>query len=95
MGATFVLVLSTRGYTVPARRSDLVAWVNSYRLPVTSVIDAPDEAPLASQRLYGPRDTAFLVDLSTMRIVARERTFTTRSAFLRILPELVRRLGTP
>jgi len=95
MGATLVMVLSTRGYTAPARRADLVAWVNSYRLPVTSVVDAADEAPLASQRLYGERDTAFLVDLSTMRIVARERTFTTRSAFLRIVPELTRRLASP
>lgn len=95
MGATLVMVLSTRNYVASARRTDLFAWVDAYQVPVTCVIDAPGEPPLSSQRNYGPHDAALLVDLATMRVLVREQNFTTRSAFARIIPELTRRLATP
>ena len=95
MGASLMMILSTRNYINPASRSDLRAWVDTYRLPTTTVIDAPEEPRLTSQRRYGQRDTAFLVDLATMRIVAKEQTYTTQSAFARIVPELTRRLARP
>jgi hypothetical protein len=49
-------------------RTELDAWIQAYSIPVTTVRD-PDGAPLASHAALGIRETAFLVDLSTMLIV--------------------------
>jgi hypothetical protein len=87
------MVLSTRNYNAPAMRADLERWVTTYRQTFTAVIDGADEPRLASQMTWGPRDTAFVVDLSTMQIVARERNHDgMRSAAARAIPELLRRL---
>lgn len=55
----------------PVTRANLDAWVNTYRLRVTAVIDPPDERVTRTFMTYGIRETLFLVDLRTMRIVNR------------------------
>lgn len=90
------MVLSTEGYSTPATRTSLEAWVRQYNLPVTSVRDAPSEPRLASQTRYGVRDTVFIVELATMRIVARERWLDSNgSVVARAAPALLRLLRGP
>ena len=60
-------VLETKIGSNPAR-SDLDAWINSYKIPVTSMKD-PDNAPNATFNALGIRETVFIVDLSTMKIL--------------------------
>ena len=53
----------------PVPRAQLDAWVNTYRIPVTAVIDPPDENVTRTLMTYGIRESLFVVDLRTMRIV--------------------------
>jgi len=65
-----VEILQTYSFQ-PATRANLDAWVNTYRLRVTAVIAPPDERVTRTLTTYGIRETLFLVDLRTMRIVNR------------------------
>src|SRR5262245_27495115 len=70
-GGAIVEVLETTWFGVSSR-SDLDAWVNTYRLPVTSVIDDPARAPaLQTFNALGQREEAYVIDLRTMRIISR------------------------
>jgi hypothetical protein len=53
----------------PVTRGNLDAWVSTYGLRVTSVIDPPDERVTRTLSTYGIRESLFVVDLRTMRIV--------------------------
>jgi hypothetical protein len=55
----------------PVTRGNLDAWVNTYGLRVTTVIDPPGERVTRTLATYGIRESLFLVDLRTMRIVHR------------------------
>ncbi len=55
----------------PTARANLDAWVNTYRLPVTALIDPPAERVTRTLNTYGIRESLFLVDLRTMRIVEK------------------------
>jgi hypothetical protein len=68
-GAVVVEVLVGKAGAAPAK-ADLDAWVNAYNIPVTSMIDPPSQ-PLASLNATGRRELAFIVDLSTMKIVKK------------------------
>lgn len=67
-GGVIVEVLETTSIG-PVSRADLDAWVNTYRLPVTTVIDPPAERVTRSYMNYGIRESMFVVDLRTGRIV--------------------------
>jgi hypothetical protein len=69
-GGAVVEVLITQDYFSVANRSHLDAWVATYDLTVTSVIDASDRE-LESYRRIGIRETTLVVDLSTMKVVWR------------------------
>ncbi|MSP59701.1 MAG: hypothetical protein EXR72_05045 [Myxococcales bacterium] len=60
-------VLETNGFQAPAK-SNLDAWINAYKVPVTTVKDAAG-MPLATFNALGVRESLFLVDLKTMKIV--------------------------
>lgn len=68
-GAVVEILESTAFAFTP--RANLDAWVNTYHLPVTSVIDPPDERVTRTLMTYGIRESLFVVDLRTMRIVAK------------------------
>jgi hypothetical protein len=51
-----------------ASKANLDAWITTYKLPVTSVRD-PDAKPLQTYNALGIRETIFIVDLGTMKIV--------------------------
>ncbi|MFO0604343.1 MAG: hypothetical protein U0324_14265 [Polyangiales bacterium] len=53
----------------PVTRTNLDAWVTTYGLRVTSVIDPPAERVTRTFMTYGIRESLFVVDLRTMRIV--------------------------
>jgi len=53
----------------PVTRANLDAWVTTYGLRVTSVIDPPAERVTRTLSTYGIRESLFVVDLRTMRIV--------------------------
>lgn len=92
-GGVVVMVLSSQGYTARPDREALDAWVRTYGLEVTAVIDAPEEPFPASQSRYGGYDSALVVDLASMRVVARERLFaSTGSAVRRAATTMMRLL---
>jgi len=70
-GAAVVEVLgSIYIQAAPADRAHLDAWITTYELHVTSVIDAPGHE-LATLNDFGIRETALVVNLPTMRIEYR------------------------
>jgi hypothetical protein len=54
----------------PADRNHLQAWITTYGLYVTTVIDAPGHE-LATLNSFGIRETALVVELATMQVVYR------------------------
>lgn len=69
-GAAVVEVLVSKQYSDPANRTHLDAWVATYDLTVTTVIDAPGHE-LESLDAIGIRETAVIVELPSMRILWR------------------------
>jgi hypothetical protein len=67
-GGLVVEVLGSTGFFNPATASDLDAWVATYDLNVTSVIDAPGLG-MQTINALGVRETAIIIDLSTMRVI--------------------------
>jgi hypothetical protein len=67
-GGVVIEVLETTGFTTQATQSGLQAWVNKYSLPVTTVKD-PDGTGTATLNALGGREHAYIVDLTTMKIV--------------------------
>jgi hypothetical protein len=60
-------VLQTKAFGAVSK-SDLDAWANTYKLPVTAVKD-PDGTGTATYNALGVRETVFELDLSTMKIL--------------------------
>ncbi len=69
-GGVVIEILETNGFVVAANRTNLDAWVNAYHLPVTALVDPPG-AGTATLSAYGIRESVFVVDLATMRIVRK------------------------
>ncbi|HEX3596272.1 MAG TPA: hypothetical protein VHU80_14280 [Polyangiaceae bacterium] len=69
-GALVVEVLGSFEFTNAADRKHLDAWIGAYDLTMTSVIDAPGH-PLTTLNDVGVRETALVVDPTTMRVVFR------------------------
>jgi hypothetical protein len=67
-GGIVIEVLETTGFTTQATKTSLDAWVNKYSLPVTTVKD-PDGTGTATLTALGGREQAYIVDLTTMKIV--------------------------
>ena len=54
----------------PASRADLDGCIRTYSLPVTALMD-PAGTGTRTLMTYGIRETVFIVDVTTMRIVRR------------------------
>jgi hypothetical protein len=71
-GGLVIEILATKGFTAgsaPAK-ADLDAWIDSFKLPVTTVMDPPGTGTPTFNAI-GPRETSYIVDLKTMKIVKR------------------------
>ncbi len=55
----------------PVTMTQLKAWVDTYKIPVTTVMDPPPDTGLTSYKVLGQRETTYIVDLRTMKIVKR------------------------
>ncbi len=62
-------VLATNANGAPTR-ANLNAWVSTFSLPVTAVIDPPGSGTV-SLRTLGVRESTFIVDMRTMEIVEK------------------------
>jgi hypothetical protein len=67
-GGVVIEVLETTGFTTQATKTSLDAWINKYQLPVTTVKD-PDGTGTATLNALGQREQAYIIDLTTMKIV--------------------------
>ena len=67
-GGIVIEVLETTGFTAQASKTDLTAWVNKYSLPVTTVKDQ-DGTGTPTLNALGQREQAYIIDLTTMKIV--------------------------
>ncbi len=61
-------ILESTGLGISSK-GDLDAWINTYGLHITSVKDPDDAGTTITLNTWGIRETVFLVDLSTMKIV--------------------------
>jgi hypothetical protein len=67
-GGIVIEVLETTGFVSQATQTSLQQWIGKYSLPVTTVKD-PDNAGTATLNTLGGREHAYIVDLTTMKIV--------------------------
>ena len=62
-------ILATKAGGAPAK-SDLDAWISAPKLPVTTVMDPPGTGT-PTFNVLGPRETAYIINLATMKIQRR------------------------
>jgi hypothetical protein len=67
-GGLVIEVLETDGFITQATMTDLTYWVTNYKLYNTTVKD-PDGSGTPTLNLFGRRDQAYIVDLTTMTIL--------------------------
>jgi hypothetical protein len=67
-GGVVLELLESAGFQ-PTPRSSFDTWVNRYGLQVVAGIDPPAERVTRTLMTYGVRESMFVVDLRTMRIV--------------------------
>jgi hypothetical protein len=67
-GGVVIEVLETTGFVAQPAKADLDAWVNKYSLVNTTVKD-PDGTGTPTLNTLGPREHAYIIDLTTMKIV--------------------------
>jgi hypothetical protein len=66
-GGIVIEVLETTGFVMPTQ-TNLQQWIGKYNLPVTTVKD-PDGNTTVTFNTLGGREHAYIVDLTTMKIV--------------------------
>lgn len=66
-GGVIVEVLASNA-NAPPTRNNLNAWITTFSLPVTALID-PSGVGTRTLNTYGIRESTFIVELSTMRVV--------------------------
>lgn len=59
----------------PATHDQLDAWITSRKIAFPMTIDKP-ETPFLAKKTLGPRETAYVVELSTMKVLLRTPDFT-------------------
>jgi len=67
-GVVIEVLTSTNIGASPATQTNLENWINNFNLVNTSVKD-PDGSGTYTLDNYGPREQAYIIDLSTMKIV--------------------------
>lgn len=66
------LLAEGSSHTVPAEPSHLDAWVGAAEMPFTAVIDPPGVGQRIIEQI-APRETTFVVELSSMQILLRTK----------------------
>jgi hypothetical protein len=66
-GGILIEVLMTAGFTSPPTKTNLDTWVANYNLHVTTVADLNSSLPTSNT--LGRRDQAYIIDLTTMKVV--------------------------
>ena len=61
-------ILSQNNSRGPASKTDLDAWIEAYNLDVSTMIDAPS-TPMAAIMAAGIRETVFIVEIPSMKIL--------------------------
>jgi hypothetical protein len=97
-GGAVVEILATKGFlaTAAVTQADLIAWIGAYHLPVTTVKDPDALQGQSIQALYR-REIAYIIDLSTMKIVDRidgDVTGQGASAITQAIPRILTLLGS-
>jgi hypothetical protein len=67
-GGVVIELLETTGFVSQATQTSLQQWIGKYNLMVTAVKD-PDGTGTPSLTTLGPREHAYIVDLTTMKII--------------------------
>jgi hypothetical protein len=75
-GGRVVEILSQKTGSTPALRPDLDAWIDSYDLTVTSMIDSA-ATPLGAVKAVGVRETVVILELPSMKVVYMDHGDTT------------------
>jgi len=69
-GGVVIEVLETAGFVDIATEADLQSWVSKYSLMVTTVEDpGASGTPSPSLAFFGQREQAYIIDLTTMKIL--------------------------
>jgi len=68
-GGIIIEILATTA-NAPPSEANLRTWIDGNNLIVTTLMDVAD-APKATLNAFGIRETAFIVDLRTMKIVQK------------------------
>jgi len=90
-GGAIVEVLASKGGASVAK-ADLNAWITTYNLPVTSVIDTPPSSGTKTLTFFGIRETCVIVDVRTMKIVKKVNgsvTGTGDSSVKQLIPQIL------
>lgn len=93
-GAIVEVLASKAGGAV--KQADLEAWIKTYKLPVTSVIDSPPSVGTRTLTFFGIRETCVIVDVKTMKIVKKVNGSTAGagdSSVKQLVPEMLKLLG--
>lgn len=69
-GGAIVEVLASKGGAAVAK-ADVNAWITTYNLPVTTVMDTPPGSGTKTLTFFGIRETCVVVDVRTMKIVKK------------------------
>jgi hypothetical protein len=67
-GGVVIEVLETTAFTAQATQMSLQQWIGKYQLMVTTVKD-PDGTGTPTLDTLGPREHAYIIDLTTMMII--------------------------
>ncbi len=92
-GGAIVEVLASNGGGAPTK-ANLNAWVTTYNVPVTSVIDSPSSTKTLT--FFGIRETCVVVDVRTMKIVKKVNgsvAGTGDSSVKQLIPEILKLLA--
>lgn len=92
-GGAIVEILASHGGGAPTK-ANLNAWVTTYNLPVTSVIDSPSSTKTLT--FFGIRETCVIVDVRTMKIVKKVNgsvAGTGDSSVKQLIPEILKLLA--
>lgn len=94
-GGAIVEILGTKSFAT-VQKADLDAWIKTYKVPVTTVMDSPPGSGTKTLTFFGVRETCVIVDVRTMKIVKKINGSTTGmgdSSVKQLVPEILKLLG--
>lgn len=94
-GGVIVEILASK-FGAAVQKSDLDAWIKTYKLPVTTVMDTPPGSGTKTLTFFGIRETCVIVDVKTMKIVKKVNGSTAGSgdsSVKQLIPEILKLLG--